>query len=1046
MNYVVYHLHSDYSLLDSCTDYKIYIDRAVELGMKSIAFTEHGKPSGWVKKKMYCQEKGIKYLHGVECYLIRSLSEKVRDNYHTVLIAKNYDGFLEINQLISRSYDNDHFYYVNRLTFDEFLDISDNVIKISACLASPLNKLDINDPYYERLLKHYDYLEIQPHNHPDQIRFNRHLAIMSEKYHKPLIAGTDTHSLDQYKAECRRILLKAKGKSYGDEDEFDLTFKSYDELVDDFKKQDAIPESIYLKAIDNTNKMSDIVEDFDLDTSFKYPILYGTREEDYNKFINTIEVKFQDKIKNGVIPDEQIESFKSAINEELRVFKKIEMCGFMLSMSEIISWCKEHNIPIGPARGSVGGSRIAYITDITDLNPETWHTVFSRFCNEDRKEIGDIDVDLIESDRPKVFEYITNRFGCEYTARVPTFSTVADKGTIDEICRALSRYWKESHEDDYNDSLNPFNLKNTENIKKEYSLNPQAAIKKYPEVFQYFDGLVGTRVAQSIHSAGIVISPITLRDHYGTFIRNDIEYLMIDMDEIHEVSLVKYDLLVLNNIKIINDTCNLAGISYPKSHEMNWDDQEVWSDMLRSPIGIFQFEGDFAFSLLRQYQPHSIFDMSLVIAAIRPSGASYRDNLIKKIPNKNPSPIIDELLKDNNGYLIYQEDTIRFLQEVCGLSGSEADNIRRAIGRKDEERLKKALPQILDGYCKKSNHPRDIAEEEAKSFIRIIEDSASYQFGFNHSIAYCLVGYICAWLRKYYPYEFVTAYLNNAANDDDIKNGTKLAQIYGLKIIAPKFGISRSNYMFDKESKQIAKGTASIKFLNTSVSEQLYDLSSRRDYKNFIDLLYDIHNETSLNSRQLDILIKIDYFSMIGNSKELLKINEVFEFFNCGEAKSIKKDKVSNDKTLCNIIKKYSTDKTKSGKESKNYTIIDMKSLLYECESYIKNTQIKDFDIKNKIAFQNEFLGYVSIQTDKEEDRKKLIIMDIFPLINKSTQEQFGYRLITRSIGSGKQSQLTVYNRTYKKNPILKSDIITADSINKNKRGYWELISYQKIC
>ena len=236
---------------------------------------------------------------------------------------------------------------------------------------------------------------------------------------------------------------------------------------------------------------------------------------------------------------------------------------------------------------------------------------------------------------------------------------------------------------------------------------------------------------------------------------------------------------------------------------------------------------------------------------------------------------------------------------------------------------------------------------------------------------------------------------------------------------------------------------------NDYKSSVAFDLTVRipsKDYENFIDLLFDIHNETSLNSRQLDILIKIDYFSMIGNSKELLKINEVFEFFNCGEAKSIKKDKVSNDKTLCNIIKKYSTDKTKSGKESKNYSIIDMKSLLYECESYVKNTQIKDFDIKNKIAFQNEFLGYVSIQTDKEEDRKKLIIMDIFPLINKSTQEQFGYRLITRSIGSGKQSQLTVYNRTYKKNPILKSDIITADSINKNKRGYWELISYQKIC
>lgn len=197
---------------------------------------------------------------------------KVRDNYHTILIAKNYTGLQEMNELISRSNQGDHFYYKPRITFDEFLGISSNVIKISACLASPLNRMSITHPMYERLLKHYDYLEIQAHDHPEQVAYNRHLAEMSQKYGIPLIAGTDTHSLNKYKAECRTILQLSKHIEFADEDTFDLTYKSYDELVAMFATQDALPEAMYLEAIENTNRMADSVEPFELDISFKYPI------------------------------------------------------------------------------------------------------------------------------------------------------------------------------------------------------------------------------------------------------------------------------------------------------------------------------------------------------------------------------------------------------------------------------------------------------------------------------------------------------------------------------------------------------------------------------------------------------------------------------------------------------------------------------------------------------------------------------------------------------------------------------------------------------
>lgn len=187
--------------------------------------------------------------------------------------------------------------------------------------------------------------------------------------------------------------------------------------------------------------------------------------------------------------------------------------------------------------------------------------------------------------------------------------------------------------------------------------------------------------------------------------------------------------MVLKNVQVLRDASATAGVAYPRSDQINWNDQDVWQDMLRSPVGIFQMEGKFAFDSLKKFKTSSIFDMSLVTAAIRPSGASYREQLLARKPNKNPSALIDELLKDNNGYLVYQCDVIKFLQQICGLSGSEADNIRRAIGRKDHDRLQKALPSILEGYCSKSDKPPEEAREEAMEFLRIIEDASSYMFG-----------------------------------------------------------------------------------------------------------------------------------------------------------------------------------------------------------------------------------------------------------------------------------------------------------------------------
>lgn len=651
-----------------------------------------------------------------------------------------------------------------------------------------------------------------------------------------------------------------------------------------------------------------------------------------------------------------------------------------------------------------------------------------------------IDIDCVESDRPAIFKYIVQRFGQDYTARVASFGTLQEKGVIDEVGRALAKYWEENNG---NTGTNPYNLARIEKIKKEYETDSEKTKSKYSDIFYYMDGLLNTKVSQSVHPAGMVISPVSLSQNYGVFEKDDDLCLMMDMEEAHEVGVAKYDFLVLKTVQVIRDTCRYIGIPYPKSHEINWNDEAVWQDILTSPGAIFQFESHFAFECLKKYKPKNLFDMSLVTACIRPSGTSYRDDLLGGKPNHNPSKIIDELLKDNNGYLVYQEDVIKFLQQICGLSGSQADNIRRAIGRKDKDRLDKAMPQILAGYCSKSDKPQTEAEEEAKIFLQILEDSASYMFGYNHSIAYCMLGYLCAYFRYYYPVEFLTSFLNNAANDTDIAMGATIAKKYDIKISLPKFGYSASDYTFNKDERIIAKGVSSIKYLSPAVANELYEMSKGKKYTHFTDVLSDIRKFTSADTRQTEVLIKTDYFSAFGNQRELLKVCEIFELFKRGEAKTIKKE-IADDMPMACIIHRYSNGKTKTGKDAKSYTLLDVPSIMRESEDMVKSANMPDLSDAVKVKNFADIMGYTGYVSGKEQDRRKLYIKEIFPVYRKKDNAQFGYSVLTQSIGSGKESRFTVFNKVFNTSPIQKGDIIFCKKYIKEGQ-YYTLTDYSKI-
>ena len=956
-NYTVYHLHTEDSLLDSCTNYRDYIDKAVELGQTAIGFSEHGNIFHWYSKYAYCKEKGIKYLHGIEVYLTETFDEKIRDNYHTILIAKNQEGFKEINKLYFLSTRSDHTYYKPRLSFDEFLNISDNVIKISACVQSPLNKFKnkiINNYTQEqrdmlvKLLRHYDYYEIQYHDMDEQIEFNKYLYNMSKRLNKPLIVGTDTHSLNQYKAECRTVLQYGKTDgAWGDEEnECDMTYKSYDELIECFKKQNSIPMDAVFEAIENTNKMADSVIPLEFDTKDKYPLLYGDKDEEV--LWDTLKRKYNEKVARGEIDGNNPQYIKN-IKEEMAVFKKINMIGFMLFMSEIMSWARENNIATGFSRGSVGGSTVAYISDITDIDPIKWHTVFSRFANEYRVEAGDIDTDWYEDDRQKVYDYIINRFGLKQTSYILAVGTLADKSVIDTIGKAFRVKYKEN---------TIYTTGKIKQIKEEYDKDKKATVEKYSDLFYYYDGLKDCVISQSQHPAGIIVSPITLADNYGMFYgSNEQQILPLDMEECHDLGLIKFDILGLKSVGVIDKTYKMIGKHFPRAYQVDWNDQAVFEDISNDSTMIFQFESGFAKQSIKQMQPRSVDDICLCSACLRPSGESYRDQVYNRQWNKNPSKLIDDILSNSYGFLVYQEQTIAFLQQVCGFSGSEADNIRRSIGKKDAEKIAKALPQILEGYCNKSDKQREVAENEAKQFIKVIEDASGYSFGFNHAESYAMLGYLMGWLRYYYPVEFCTAFLNCAKNDEDLYNGQILAKSRGVEIEKPKFRFSTAEYGCDVKNKIIYKGVSSIKNVGKLCADNLYALRDNK-YLTFVDVLYDIWQNKCCNKTELEILIKLDYFSEFGNIKQLLMVNKMFNWFMFGKSgnkprKTIKK--VDCNEQIQDIIRKHSEKEAKT-----QFSGLDNLAICKEVE------QLLHYETPPllKLYYEVKYLGYTNMTVE----------------------------------------------------------------------------------
>lgn len=382
-NYFCYHIHSDLSNgvtnVDSVTKFGQYVERAKECGMTTFGFSEHGSVFEWYHKKEAIEEAGMKYVHAIECYLTSTLDEKIRDNMHCVLLARNFEGFKELNRMVSKSFDrnDNHFYYVPRISFDELFNASDNIIVTSACVGGVLGKGDEETQarFVDFLSNNKDrcFLEIGHHIDPKQVAYNKKLYELSKSTGIKLIAGTDTHALNAEHERGRSILQKSKGIHFDGEDMWDLKFKTYDELVRAYEIQNSLPLNVYMEAIDNTNVLADMIEPFSLDKGTKYPHIYKNPEETFYKKVKEAEITHPYALKNH--PKEELDK---VIDEEFEVYKATKSIDFMLLQTYLREWEKKNGIQCGYGRGSVSGSMIAYLLGITQMDSLKFHLNFFR--------------------------------------------------------------------------------------------------------------------------------------------------------------------------------------------------------------------------------------------------------------------------------------------------------------------------------------------------------------------------------------------------------------------------------------------------------------------------------------------------------------------------------------------------------------------------------------------------------------------------------------------------------------------------------------------
>ena len=637
------------------------------------------------------------------------------------------------------------------------------------------------------------------------------------------------------------------------------------------------------------------------------------------------------------------------------------------------------------------------------------------------------------------------------SAEIAAFGTIALRGAIDDVGRALEIPLQEvreikdrivADEDGHED----FNEKDK---------------KKYPDLVHFVNLLQGVITSVGTHPAGVLCATMDIDEEIGLFSLSTTEHPVSCLDmhwlDTGEESWTKLDMLGLDTVGLVNETCKLAGIPRCTPDTIDINDWEVWKDIRDDTTSIFQWNSDMASHLLKNLFSDKtiskikkeIPDISLLglfsfgNALIRPCGATVREEASNGKIIKTGIKELDDMLKNELGRCLIQEDFMKFAMKFCGFSQTDADKLRKTVSKKGSD-MPETIERLRRGFYNVTRPKYMLSDSQCdkilEPILQCISDASRYAFSNCHSIAYSFLGYACGWLRHYYPLEYVATCLNVWKDKEDkTAEMMRYAGSHGIKIRPPKFRYSRADYFMDKETNSIYKGIRSVKYMNDEVAEQLYALRDK-EYDSFFNLLKDIKDKTSINSRQLNILIRLDFFSEFGNAKELGVLVSWFDYFKQGEMKTIKKEKIHDDR-LYKIIQMNSKETAKS------FSIVNMDNILNSVESLTRGLGMADFTIREKMIDQMEYYGYIDISTGNMsmEERKKLIVMDIRASRTKKDNKIWAYFIKTQSVGSGKHGEFAILAKVFDKMELQQYDIIQAKKIHKkeyNGRVTWYLDEY----
>ena len=936
MEYCNYHKHDHISSIftpDTHIKCEEYVKRAVELGHTTYFTTNHGSGGDIFEAKTICDKYGIRCLFGIEAYIVPNPSEKDNRNYHIIVIPTTNKARKKINLITSKA-NEEGYYYKPRISPQDLLSLDKNDVYITtACVAGILRDSDGYNQIFLPLANHFKdhlFLEVQTHNENIQKQINRKCIELSENMGLKLIAANDSHYIYPAQYKERLEYLKGKGINYGDEDTFILDYPDSDIMVERFRKQGILTDNQIYDAISNTTLFMSC-EDIYLDKEIKMPSIYPdyTSAQKINELTKHIASKFKQICKDENIKGEKYKEYVDGIKEELKVIKdtsEINTADYFLFNEKNVDLAinKYGGILTRTGRGSCGAFYINRILGMTQLDrfsspiklyPERFMSTARLLEN---KALPDIDFNVV-SQEPfvKASRELLGEHGCY---PMIAYGTMKDGEALRNVCRSHGLSF-----DEYNDVA-----KNIESYVND---------KKWQPYIEESKRFVGAIVSASVHPCAHILMDTDIREELGVIRVGDFICVMITSSEADEYKYLKNDYLVVSCWKLIAETFEMINKPIMTIVElMDNIDNKVW-ELYKNGLTctLNQCDGEWATSLLKEYQPVDLAQLSMFVACIRPSFNSWRDKFIAREEYTTGSSALDKVLKSTNAYILFQENLMQYF-DWLGVSPAESIGLIKKISKK---KIHQEDFDNLEGRLKKQWIINTGSEYMFSETWNMIQSCISYGFAAPHALAVAIDSLYSAYLKANYPLEYYTVCLNNYVNDES--KTTKLTDelsAFNISIKPIKFRYSTDIYSPDTSNNAIYKGISSVKFLNADVSKQLYDMREQ-DFPTFIDFL----KVNPCNSKQTEILIKLDFFSEFGKSQKLLDVYEIFNKY--GGKKQIKKENLDIDESL---VLQYGTA------TEKMYKITDNDGLLKEL---CKSIQNKNIPISERIIAEKEYLGYI---------------------------------------------------------------------------------------